>query len=59
MPRVTRVKPVGVAIALYETWKRLPPHHRARLMGMARRHGPRVAASIVKRKLGARGFSRL
>ena len=54
MPRVTRVKPVGIALALYETGKRLPPHHRARLMGVARKHGPRVAASLVKRKMRAR-----
>ena len=49
MPR--RVGPVGIAIAMYETWRRLPPQHRERLVGVARRHGPRVAASLVRRKL--------
>jgi hypothetical protein len=51
VPRLKRVQPIGIAIALYETWRRLPPHHRERLMGMARRHGPRVAASLVRRRL--------
>jgi hypothetical protein len=41
-------------MAVYETWRRLPPKHRQRLMGMARRHGPRVAASLVRRRMRAR-----
>ena len=57
MPRVTRVGPFGVAFTLYEVWRKLPPKQRARLlviarregMKVARRHGPRVAATIVKR----------
>lgn len=62
MPRVTRVKPLGIAMALYEAWRRLPPQQRARLMGIARRHGmdvarrhgPRVAASLVRRRMRTR-----
>jgi hypothetical protein len=54
MPRLGRVGPFGVVMAVYETWRRLPPKHRQRLMGMARRHGPRVAASLVRRRMRAR-----
>ncbi|HET7745165.1 MAG TPA: hypothetical protein VFK76_10535 [Gaiellaceae bacterium] len=50
MPRVRpRLRPLTVALALYETWRRLPPHHRRTLMLAARRHGPGVAASLVRR----------
>jgi len=58
MPRLApRIGPLGVALALYETWLRLPPRHRAQLKGIAvvhgRRvavkHGPRVASAIVRR----------
>jgi hypothetical protein len=54
VPRLRRVQPFGIAFALYETWQRLPPQHRQRLVGLARRHGPRVAASLVRRRLRAR-----
>ena len=71
MPRlVPRIGPFGAALALYETWLRLPPRHRAQLTGIAvvhgRRlairhgqriavkHGPRVAAAIVRRGLRAK-----
>jgi hypothetical protein len=46
-----QIRGLGVAIALYETWRRLPPRHREQLMSAARRHGPRVAASLVRRKV--------
>ena len=60
MPRLTpRIGPFGVALALWETWLRLPPRHRARLMRLAAdegrrlaiKHGPRVAASVARRSL--------
>ncbi|HSG14397.1 MAG TPA: hypothetical protein VLA22_11055 [Gaiellaceae bacterium] len=46
---VRRIRPVSVAFALYETWRRLPPEHRQRIALAARRNAPRVAATIVRR----------
>jgi hypothetical protein len=57
VPRlVPRVGPFGVALALYQTWLRLPPRHRAHLMRLAAehggriavKHGPRVAATVIR-----------
>jgi hypothetical protein len=46
---VRRVRPVTVAVAMFEAWKRLPPAHRERLLMAARRNAPRVASSLVRR----------
>jgi hypothetical protein len=46
---VRRVRPVSVAFAAYEVWRRLPPEHRRRLLGAAQRNAPRVARSLVRR----------
>jgi hypothetical protein len=62
MPRLPARVPLGVAIALYQTWLRLPPKQRAQLMGIAAehgrrvamKHGPRVAASLVRRRYGSK-----
>jgi hypothetical protein len=34
---------VGLALTAYDIWRRIPPHHRKRLLAEARRHGPRLA----------------
>jgi len=44
-----RARPLGLALAVYEAWRRLPPEHRRRLLVAARRHGPRVASSLIRR----------
>ena len=44
-----RVRPVTVAVAMVEAWRRLPPEHRQRLLMAARRNAPRVASSLVRR----------
>ena len=50
MARLTpRIRPLGLALAVYETWRRLPPKQRQHLVVVARRHGPRVAASVIRR----------
>lgn len=55
MPRPTRLLgkgggPVGIAIALYDLWRRLPPKQRRRVLKAARAHGPRLAATLAKRR---------
>jgi hypothetical protein len=46
---VRRVRPVTVALAAYEMWRRLPPEQRQKLMQAARRNGPRIASSLARR----------
>jgi hypothetical protein len=49
VPLVKRVKPVTVALFVYEAWRRLPPQHRQRVWGVARRNAPRAASSLARR----------
>ena len=44
-----RIKPMTVALVMFEAWRRLPPQHRQQLVLVARRNGPRVASSLVRR----------
>lgn len=49
MPRLVRLLgrragPFGVALTLWDVWRRLPPAQRKRLLDAARKHGPRVAS---------------
>jgi hypothetical protein len=49
MPRFTtrRIGPVGVALTLWDVWRRLPPKQRRWMMQQARTHGPRIAKQAV------------
>jgi hypothetical protein len=44
-----RVKPTTVALIAYKTWCWLPPEHRRQLLLAARRNGPRVASTLMRR----------
>jgi hypothetical protein len=44
-----RLKPTTVALVLFEAWRRLPPEHRQQLVLAARRNGPRMASSLLRR----------
>lgn len=46
---VRRVKPTTLALVMLEAWRRLPPEHRRQLLLAARRNGPRVASSLIRR----------
>ena len=50
VPRLGKLRPgpVGVAITLYDIWRRLPPKQRKQVYNLARKHGPKVAKHIVK-----------
>jgi hypothetical protein len=43
-----RIKPTTVALVMFEAWRRLPPQHQQLLLA-ARRNGPRVASSLIRR----------
>jgi hypothetical protein len=48
--RLTRLRPgpVGVALTLYDLWRRLPPKQRKQLLRLARKHGPTAAAKVLE-----------
>jgi hypothetical protein len=50
-----RPGPVGLAITLYDVWRRLPPKQRKQALDLARKHGPRVAAKLIGMQRARRG----
>jgi hypothetical protein len=50
MPRLGKLRPgpVGVALTLYDIWRRLPPTQRKQALALARQHGPKAAAKLVE-----------
>jgi hypothetical protein len=52
-PRVARLKltrrtnAFGLALTLWDVWRRLPPRQRRWVFKQARKHGPRVAKQVV------------
>jgi hypothetical protein len=43
-----RVGPVGVALTLFDLWRRLPPKQRKLVAAQVRKHGPALAKRAVK-----------
>jgi hypothetical protein len=37
----------GLALTVWDVWRRLPPRQRKQLMDQARKHGPRIAKQAV------------
>jgi hypothetical protein len=50
MPRLRGLRPgpVGIAITLYDVWRRLPPKQRKQVLELARKHGPTVASKVLE-----------
>lgn len=57
MARIGRLRPgpVGLAIAMYDIWRRLPPRQRKQLIRLARKHGPTVARRLMEMQRARRG----
>jgi hypothetical protein len=41
---------VGLAVATYRLWKRIPRQHRRRIIKEAAKHGPRIARQVANRR---------
>lgn len=55
MPRLKpRVGPLGLALTAWDIWRRLPPRQRKQILNIARKHGPRVAARVLRAAQTAR-----
>lgn len=39
--------PIGMALMVWDVWRRIPPKQRRWLFKQARTHGPRVAKQVV------------
>ena len=50
MPRLLtrRLGPLGLALTLYDLYRRLPPKQRKQLVELTRKHGPRLAAKMMQ-----------
>ncbi|MDX6455539.1 MAG: hypothetical protein QOD48_1646 [Gaiellaceae bacterium] len=57
MPRLGKLRPgpVGIAITLYDVWRRLPPKQRKQVFELARKHGPKAATKLIKLQRARRG----
>jgi hypothetical protein len=55
MPRLApRVGPLGLALTAWDIWRRLPPRQRKQIINIARKHGPKVAARVLRAGARAR-----
>ena len=43
-----KIGPVGVALTLWDVYRRLPPRQQKMVRDLARKHGPRVAARALQ-----------
>jgi hypothetical protein len=50
-----RPGPVGVALTLFDLWRRLPPRQRKLALKLARKHGPKAAAKLLEFQRARRG----
>ncbi len=48
LPLARRLGPVGLALTVYDVWRRLPPKQRRQLLELGREHAPRLAARALK-----------
>lgn len=44
----------AVAVAAWDVWRRLPAKQRQQALGLARKHGPKVAKQIIKARRAAK-----
>ncbi len=49
-----RAGPIGVALTLFDLWRRLPPKQRKLVAAQVRKHGPTIAKRAVQARRGPR-----
>jgi hypothetical protein len=51
VPRLRpRIGPLGIALTVWDVYRRLPPRQRKQLIALARKHGPTVATKLMRLK---------
>jgi hypothetical protein len=58
MPRRLRPGPIGIAITLWDVWRRLPPKQRKQVLNLARKHGPKAASKVLRMRRAVRSTKR-
>ncbi|MFL5950348.1 MAG: hypothetical protein ACJ74M_01985 [Gaiellaceae bacterium] len=59
MPRLTRrLGPLGLALTAWDIWRHLPARQRKQILNVARKHGPKVATSVLRASARARASRR-
>jgi hypothetical protein len=53
-----RLGPLGLALTLYDLYRRLPPKQRRQLVELTRKHGPRLAARAMQAQRARRSRPR-
>jgi hypothetical protein len=43
-----RIGPVGLALTVWDVYRRLPPRQQKMVRDLARKHGPKVAARVLQ-----------
>jgi hypothetical protein len=55
VPRLgPRIGPLGLALTLWDVYRRLPPKQRKLLLELARKHGPTAATKIMQMRRATR-----
>ena len=49
-----RVGPVGLALTVWDVYRRLPPRQQKMVRDLARKHGPKVAARVLQMRRNAK-----
>jgi hypothetical protein len=50
-----RPGPIGVALTVFDLWRRLSPKQRKLALKLARKHGPKAAAKLMQFQRARRG----
>ena len=53
-----RAGPLGLALTAWDLWRRLPPRQRKQIVNIARKHGPKVAARVMRARARTRAARR-
>ena len=56
MAKKIKLRPTAwaVAVAVYDVWRRLPKKQQKQAIGLARKHGPKIAKHIVNARRSAK-----
>jgi hypothetical protein len=54
MAKKLKLRPTAwaLAVAAWDVWRRMPAKQRKQAIGLARKHGPKIAKQIVKARTG-------
>ena len=56
MPRLRpRLGPLGLALTVWDVYRRLPPKQRKLVLDLARKHGPNAAQKLMQIQRARRG----